>query len=245
MTHFLITNDDGIDAPGLAAMEAMLSQFVGNADRVTIAAPNRGYSGCGHVTSNYEPLKVEAIAPQRYRVFGSPADCARLGVLELAQGVDVVLSGINLGANAGVDLWMSGTVAAVREAGWLGVPGIAISQYVHGNAPRDWQRTAALAARALATVFSQGVHQLGNAYWNINLPDVATPVDQVGIQETFVEPAHYPVSFQKTPEGDFQFCGDYQGRPRTAGSDVAACFGGDISISEIAWLKPGLATPTI
>ncbi len=227
----LITNDDGIDAEGLAAMERAL-ELLGNENPATIVAPNRGYSSCGHVTTFLEPLRVEKQESLRFKVFGTPADCARLGLLELAKDTQVVLSGINAGANAGVDLWMSGTVAAVRESGWLGVPAIAISQYFRGREPRDWNRTSQMAARALEKLLAQ---PLGAAYWNVNLPDVDTPVDEIEIKRTFIEPKHFHVSFDKNPDGTYQFAGDYQGRPRTSGSDVDVCFGGAISICEVPW----------
>lgn len=241
MTNYLLTNDDGIDAPGLVAMErALCLALKGQKFAYLAAAPDRGYSGCGHVTTNHEPLRVEALTDRRFKVVGTPADCARLGIVELAPDTQVVLSGINAGANAGVDIWTSGTVAAAREAGWLGVPAIAISQYMNGTHARNWEHTAEMAAKALRMLLSK---PLKNAYWNINLPDADIPnaelaIEQLEIKRTFVEPQHLPVVYQKQADGAFQFAGDYQSRPRTPGSDVDACFSGAISICEVPW--PGI-----
>ncbi len=214
-------------------MQAALEQAMGDAAVPTVAAPHRGYSGCGHLVTYIEPIQVEEISQHRFKVHGTPADCTRLGVLECAPGTELVLSGINQGANVGTDLWMSGTVAAVREAGWLGVPGIAMSQYV--NRPeRDWKKTIQMAARVLRKLLAEPV---GHKFFNVNLPDVDSPAEDIPIVQTFPEPKHLEIGYRKNEDGHYCMNDTYRDRPRTAGSDVDVCFGGSISISEILWTK--------
>ena len=226
--QILLTNDDGIDAPGLAALERVAQEF----GAVTVAAPHREYSGCGHQVTNHAPVRVEQVDRNRFRVFGTPADCARVGIRQLAPHTDIVLSGVNEGGNLGVDVLMSGTVAAAREAVWLGKHSISFSQYVRRERPRDWDKTTEMVRRTLAHLQSRW--QLEKSFWNVNLPDDDTPVEQLAIAETHVEPQHLPVGFEEIEPQSFAFRSDYRNRPRETGSDVDVCFGGAISVSQVA-----------
>lgn len=233
--QYLLTNDDGMDAPGLAALEQALYLAVGESTSKMTVAPHEGYSGCGHLVNYREPLRVQKLTERRYRLFGAPADCTRIGLCNLATDTEWVLAGINQGANLGVDIWMSGTVSAVREAGWLGVPGIAISQYFKADVPINWKESATAAARVLKLLLSRPE---GRSFWNVNLPAVEVPAAELEIKYTFVEPEHMIVRYDEQPDGSYRFTGDYRNRPRTPGSDVDVCFGGAISITEIPW--PGI-----
>ena len=226
----LLTNDDGIDAPGILALEAALDEEF----EVTVVAPHRSYSGCGHQVTYDQPLRVEELAPGRFKVFGTPADCVRLGVVELAPHVDWVLCGINAGANLGVDLVMSGTVAAAREATWLGKPSIALSQYMRRDVPRDWDRTQQLARLVLRELWTRSLAT--DRFWNVNLPDDVRLAEQVPMKDTFPEPQHLDVTF-RVVDNTFEYRGDYRKRPRTPGSDVDSCFGGAVSISSVSALS--------
>lgn len=231
--RYLLTNDDGIDAPGLAALEQTLYLTVGEeTTKVSTVAPHEGYSGCGHLVNYREALRVHSFTDSRHMVVGAPADCTRIGVSQLAPETECVLAGINLGANLGVDVWMSGTVSAVREAGWMGVPGIAISQYFREDLAVDWEWSARAASRVLQEILSRG---LGQSFWNVNLPAVKTSPQDLEIVDTFVEPQHLPIAYTRQPDGGYRYTGDYRSRPRTTGSDVDVCFGGGISMTEIAW----------
>lgn len=227
--HVLLTNDDGIDAPGLVALEEAVSDI---ATKITIVAPDKGYSGCGHQVTNHQPLRFEQQDTNRYKLFGTPADCARMGICVLAKDVDWVLAGVNDGGNLGVDLVMSGTVAAVREAAWLGKRAMAISQYARRERQRDWAKTASMGIRVLSAVFDEQLDAM--EFWNVNLPDVETPAADIEMVDTFAEPAHLGVDFESLGVDTFQFRGDYRQRPRQDGSDVAVCFGGGISISRLS-----------
>ena len=120
--RFLLTNDDGIDAPGLQALYDAASQL----GEVTVAAPTLVHSGCGHRVTTDAPFAVEEMGTGRFAVAGTPADCVRVALHDLAPRVDWVLSGVNAGGNLGADVYHSGTVAAVREAVLHGVPGVAL-----------------------------------------------------------------------------------------------------------------------
>src|SRR6516225_2098900 len=141
----LLTNDDGIDAPGLQALCDAAAAF---GERV-VAAPVDVLSGCSHRVTTDDPIRISPREPGRYAVAGTPADCVRVALHDLAPDAAWVLSGINQGANLGADVWHSGTVAAVREAVLHGIPGIALSQYHKRGQTHDWERAAQLALGVL------------------------------------------------------------------------------------------------
>lgn len=126
--QILLTNDDGIFAPGLCAIYKELSK-IGD---VTVVAPADGKSGASHSITFAEPLVCNKVNIDGkftgYSVQGSPADCVKLAVLELHDGpIDLVVSGINNGANAGINVFYSGTVAAAVEGAFLKIPSVAMS----------------------------------------------------------------------------------------------------------------------
>src|SRR5262245_41246546 len=133
---FLLTNDDGIDAPGLEAL-AQAAAALGHAVWI---APHIHLSGCSHRVTTGGPIRVEPRGENRFALDGTPADCVRIGLAHLAPEVDWVLAGLNEGGNLGADVHHSGTVAAVREAALHGKPGIALSQYRKRGAEVDWAR---------------------------------------------------------------------------------------------------------
>ena len=133
----LLTNDDGIDAPGLSALESVVrTQFPNH--RVVTVAPDRGRSECGHGVTQSRPLRVVQLDEDRYSIDGLPADCVRVALLSICPEATLVCSGINAGANLGMDVLVSGTVAAAREAAIRGRDAVAISHYRHPDIPRTW-----------------------------------------------------------------------------------------------------------
>jgi broad specificity polyphosphatase/5'/3'-nucleotidase SurE len=123
--RILIANDDGIYSPGLRALADVARRF----GDVRIVAPDVEQSSMGHAITHSRPLTVRATVigdHEAFRVNGTPADCVTIGVAEW-EGVDVVLSGINLGSNLGNSIWHSGTLAAAKQAPLLGLRGIALS----------------------------------------------------------------------------------------------------------------------
>jgi 5'-nucleotidase len=132
----------------------------------------------------------------------------------------------------GVDIHMSGTVAAVREATLLGVPAIAVSQYRRTRAAIDWETAGKHVRRVLAELWQR--RPAGHEFWNINLPD---PVDARGEPDVVYcpcDPQHLVVDYEETKDG-FLYRGSYQARRRTPGADVDTCFSGKIAVSLIRW----------
>jgi 5'-nucleotidase len=149
--HILLTNDDGIQAPGLAFLYEQLAGW----GEVTVVAPDRCRSGVSH-TISLGPVHCETVRTDffsGYAVSGSPADCVKLAVREITgRPFDLVVSGINVGANAGVNIHYSGTVAAATEAVLQGLPAAALSAAVNPGAPinpEELKSSCAFGARVL------------------------------------------------------------------------------------------------
>jgi 5'-nucleotidase len=223
--HILLTNDDGYAAPGLAAL-ADVALELGD---VTIVAPASHMSGCSHSATTDRPLELVEHAPRFLSVSGTPVDCVRLALLELVPDVSLVLSGINDGANLGIDVLMSGTVAAAREAQLLGRPAIALSQYRRRNSRPDWPQSTQFATRALAQVLERMNSRV--ELWNVNLPDLAVRQD-TEIVQCPVDREPLAIRFQASGSR-WNYVSDYHQRPRQAGTDVAVCFAGKITISQL------------
>jgi 5'-nucleotidase len=130
----VLTNDDGVEAPGIEALFHGVLQL----GDIIIVAPQEAQSGIGHRVTTRAPIRVNQIGPNQYGIEGTPADCARIGLKEMAPDADWLISGINAGANLGSDVYNSGTVAAAREAAILGYSAIAISQYISKDHEVDW-----------------------------------------------------------------------------------------------------------
>ena len=223
----LLTNDDGIDASGLAALYELAHVW----GMRTIVAPQVEQSGVGHRVTDRRPIAVQSRDSDRFAVDGTPADCARLGLLHLAPGTKWLLSGINAGGNLGSDIYMSGTVAAAREAALLGTPAVALSQYrCLLDRPLDWNRAAVWVTRVLESLFDEPLAP--GEFWNVNLPDPDDPAANPEIVVCPVDPGHHAVAYQQTPSG-WSYRGRYRERHRRPGCDVDICFSGHISVSRI------------
>jgi 5'-nucleotidase len=137
--RILLSNDDGINAPGLAALERIARSLC---NEVWVVAPEEEQSGASHSLTLRRPLRIREIEPYRYAVDGTPTDCVLLAVKHIMKKKrpTLVLSGINGGGNLGEDIGYSGTVAAAMEATLLDVPSIALSQhYDRANGEPPWQ----------------------------------------------------------------------------------------------------------
>lgn len=160
----LLTNDDGIRAPGLAALAHALDAL----GDVWVFAPDRQNSAVGHGVSLHRPLRVEEFAPQWFMVDGTPTDCVMLAVRGLLpRRPALVASGINCGANLGDDVTYSGTVAGAYEGMLLGIPALAISNVSYS--PRLWEPSGRVAARVAAQMLEHGLPE--NVMLNVNVPD--------------------------------------------------------------------------
>lgn len=167
--RILVTNDDGIDAPGLQVATAIAAEL---AAEVWVVAPQQDRSGVGQSISLGTPLRARACGHRRYAINGTPADCVMyaLGEWLAEQPPDLVLSGVNCGANYSDAVMYSGTVGAALAAAHLGLPAVALSQVFHDREAIDYAPARHLAA-ALVRRLLQAPQR--HACWNINFPDRA------------------------------------------------------------------------
>lgn len=221
---FILTNDDGIDAPGIRTLyQAVDRQSI-------IVAPKEQLSGCGHQVTTKSPIHVEHRSDIEYAVGGTPADCTRLAIKYFCQDVEWVLSGINAGGNLGIDVYISGTVAAVREAAIHGVPGIAISHWIKYSRLIDWNWALKWTSIVLADLLARPLET--GSFWNVNLPHVE-PTDPEP-KLIFCEPSTQPLPVEYRVEGeDYYYRGVYEKRDRLPETDVDVCFSGNIAITKI------------
>ncbi len=168
----LISNDDGISAPGIRELQEVLTPLVGE---IWVAAPEHEQSGAGHSLTLRRPLRVRHVGDLCYAIDGTPTDAVLLGVNQVMKehGVrpDLVLSGVNRGGNLGEDVTYSGTIAAAMEATLLGIPAIALSLVTDSEANARWEtvrRWLPRVVKGLASVsWPEGV------LMSVNFPDVA------------------------------------------------------------------------
>lgn len=171
--HILITNDDGVTAPGLLA----LAKEMVSLGKVTVLAPDRNWSASGHAKTMDRPMRVKEVdlldGVPAFATDGAPSDCVALAVLGvLREKVDLVVSGINPNANLGHDVTYSGTVTAAMEAAIWGLPGFAVSLNgpSHPAAEVDFSSAARAARHIVDTVIKRGLPP--NIILNINVPNL-------------------------------------------------------------------------
>lgn len=224
---FIVTNDDGIDADGISILARVAREF----GDVTLIAPKHHLSGCSHQMTFEGHLDAGQRDDGRWWIDGYPADCVRIGVSRICPDVDVVLSGVNHGSNLGLDNYLSGTVAAAREATFFGVPSIAFSQYHRGIDQQVWNIAETLVRRTLERLLKD---HLGNGcYWNVNFPVMeGKDPGLVEFQEAPLCLSPLPNDYQRDESG-FNYIGDYHARENIAGTDVAACHAGYISLTQV------------
>lgn len=233
---FLLTNDDGWDAPGLEALRVVAEPL----GACRIVAPSGPHSGCGHRVTTHGPIAVRQGPSGQQIVDGTPADCVRLALHHLVPGVTWLLSGINPGGNLGTDVYHSGTVAAVREGVLHGVPGIAISHYIARGRALDWARASRWTSRVLRLLLERPWEP--GTFWNVNLPHPEPGGPDPEIVFCTLDPSPLPLQFEV--EGDVAtYSGDYQARARRPSSDVDVCFGGRIAVTLIRMGLPTLEAP--
>jgi len=235
--RILLTNDDGIHAPGLEVLEKIARSL---ADDVWIVAPETDQSGVSHSLSLNDPLRLREVDDRRFAVKGTPTDCVIMGVRHLLSDKkpDLVLSGVNRGRNAAEDVTYSGTVAGAIEGTVLGVPSLALSQ-AYSSARRNkphWETSIAHAPDLIRRVLAAGMPR--DVLVNVNFPDCA-PDEVRGIAVTTqgkrdqellrIEPRHdgrgnpyYWVAFSR---------GELANVPE--GSDLAALADNRISVTPL------------
>jgi len=180
--RILVTNDDGIHAPGLGVAERIAAAL---SDDVWIVAPETDQSGVSHSLSLNDPLRLREVEARRFAIKGTPTDCVIMGLRHVMRDVrpDLVLSGVNRGQNVAEDVTYSGTVAGAMEGAILGVPSIALSQ-AYGPGGRDavkWHCAEHHAARVIRRVLDEGIPP--SVIINVNFPD-CEPEEVRGIAVT-------------------------------------------------------------
>ncbi len=175
MTTILVTNDDGVDVPGISVLARALREL----GRVVIVAPDRDMSAVSHALTLKHPLRVRQHAEDVYSVDGTPTDCVNLGVFNLlGRSIDLVVSGINRGYNLGDDITYSGTVAAAFEGTLLGYPSVAISRaaprpdspdppWLH-DPPEGYEAAGRFAAGLARRILERGMPE--DTILNVNVP---------------------------------------------------------------------------
>lgn len=224
----LLTNDDGIDAPGLQALERAAAPFF---SEIWVVAPVSQMSQIAHRVTTDEPILVETRGERRFAVHGTPADCVRLAhATLLTRRPDRVLSGINHGGNLGRhDVAISGTVAAVREAAFAGIHGVAVSHYLRRGLAVDWDLAATRVGSILGDLIKNAPEP--GHFWNVNLPHTRPGEPEPRAVRCEQERHSLQVQYFEDAPGSYRYAGEYHERPRVEGSDVGVCFGGNIAIS--------------
>lgn len=168
--RILITNDDGIDSPGLAVLERVAAQM---AEDVWVVAPETDQSGLSHSLTLGDPLRIRALGSQRFALRGTPSDCVIMATRRImASKPDLILSGINIGQNAADDVTYSGTVAGAIEGTLIGVPSIAFSlAFDHeGDGDPQWETAEHFAPEVIKKLLDFGFPD--GVLFNVNFPDI-------------------------------------------------------------------------
>lgn len=199
--HILVVNDDGIGAEGISVLERAAYQL---SDRVSVVAPAREHSAQSHAITVAKPIIVNRIPHERnivrYSVEGTPTDCVRLAVLELCEPIDLVISGINHGANLGWEIFFSGTVSAAAEAFSFGIPAIAFSLATWQGF--DFTASEDVATRIIQAITAQYHGQEEPYLYNVNIPPIS--LEEIkGVKMTLQEPNIKGDSYlsRQTPDG--------------------------------------------
>jgi len=229
----LITNDDGIHADGLLTLLRILSRD----HHVTVVAPDRERSAVGHGITLHHPIRAAQVnfedGATGWAVSGTPADCVKLAVIELMQErPDLVISGINPGANVGVNLSYSGTVAAAKEAAIYGIASMAVS--IQGYQHPHYDAAARFIARVVPLVYANGLPP--GTFLNINLPDLPEH-DSTGVRVSRQSVEIYDEYFERRtdPRDQAYYWQGSESHPKysDADADGAALMENFISITPV------------
>ncbi|MEZ5776461.1 MAG: 5'/3'-nucleotidase SurE [Hyphomicrobiaceae bacterium] len=233
--RILLTNDDGIDAPGLHALREIAAELSSD---VWIVAPETNQSGKGHSLSLLEPLRMRKVGERVFAVRGTPTDCVIMAVRHVMKDglPDLLLSGVNRGANMAEDMTYSGTIAAAFEGTLLGIRSIALSQSFGGDGGSARFGTAVahgagLVRRLLALEWEEGT------LMNVNFPD-REPDKIAGIRATRQgrrDPGLLDIEGRRDTWGEAYYWLAYERRrsKAAAGTDLEAIYGGAISVTPL------------
>ncbi len=242
--RILITNDDGISAPGLVVAEEIAREIAGPGGEVWIVAPAFEQSGVGHCVSYIRPMRIERLAERRFAVEGSPADCVLAAVCDILRDTppDLILSGVNRGHNVAEDTLYSGTIGGAIEGALHGFRSIALSQYFgparRGEAAFDSSRAHGVAVvRKLldGAAWSSAGYRV---FYNVNFPAVA-PDEVKGLRAT-VQGARPGPTFgtepQTSPNGRrYLWLTHGHGNAETEpGTDSRECYDGYVTVTPLS-----------
>ena len=240
--RILITNDDGINAPGLKVLEAIAAEFAGDTGEVWTVAPAFEQSGVAHCISYAHPFMLTELGPRRFAAEGAPADCVLAALYEVMTDTppDLVLSGVNRGNNAGENVMYSGTIGAAIEASLQGLPAIALSQFygpANAQADNPFEAAAVHGTKVVRDLLDRAPWDQSDypLFYNVNFPPVpAADVTGTAVTAQGRRPGtKFSVTAQTSPTGRrFLWA---QGGPQAVasapGTDVAANLDGKITIT--------------
>ncbi len=233
--HILVTNDDGVLAPGLAALADAMKSL----GRVSILAPDHNWSGGGHVKTLHRPLRVHETAladgTPALASDGAPSDCVALALLGLAEKIDLVVSGINSYGNLGHDVTYSGTVTAAMEAVIAGVPGFAFSLAAdETTVERDYGPAAGYARRIVSMAMEKGLSP--DLLLNVNVPCIpAGDIRGIRVTRQGLRVYRDRLDERRDPRGlpYYWIGGEYPTGVADAGTDFEALRDGYVSVTPL------------
>jgi len=208
--RILITNDDGINAPGLEVMEHIARDVAGPDGEVWIVAPAFEQSGVGHCISYTHPMMVSQMGERRFAAEGSPADCVLVALHDVMVDArpDLVLSGVNRGNNSAENTLYSGTIGGAMEAALQGVPAIALSQYygpLNASADDPFEASRLHGAATVRKILDAGLASTGDyrLFYNVNFPPVpaADVKGTQAVRQGRREGTNFGVEPHKSPSG--------------------------------------------
>lgn len=240
--RILITNDDGINAPGLQALTEIASAIAGPEGEVWTVAPAFEQSGVGHCISYTHPMLIAELAPRRFAAEGSPADCVLAAIYDVLDGAkpDLVLSGVNRGNNAAENVLYSGTIGGAMEAALQGVPAIALSQFFGPDNARlvdPFESARVHGPTVVRALLDRGLWDGGDyrTFYNINFPPLsaAATLGMKVAAQGFRRDTSFSVEPHMSPSGKrfLWIKGGHQHTPTLPGSDAAVNLDGYISVT--------------
>ncbi|MDR4507972.1 MAG: 5'/3'-nucleotidase SurE [Candidatus Brocadiaceae bacterium] len=234
--QILLTNDDGIYAPGIDALKHCIKDL----GQITVVAPDIEQSGVGHSITFSHPLRVREVCLDNefigYGVNGSPADCVKMAICEVMKmSPDVVISGLNMGANVGIHVLYSGTVAAAVEAAIMGYPSIAVSFEISDNYA-DIKSAAEVARKVIGCIIRHNLPK--GSLLNVNIP--SRPPEQIkGIRVTRQFSHDFKETFDRRidPSGRayYWLTGTDKSLHHEEGTDLSAVSEGYISVTPLSY----------